>query len=376
MNCMSKYRCLWAFSCLFGLLLFAGCKERKQSQEVVEMIRPVQSLTIVDVRQMKGYGFPGQAQAAEEVDLSFRVSGPLVKLPVSMGQSVKKGQLLGQIDPTDFEVKIRDLQGQMDAAKADLKYYEIQLTKLEKLLATQAATQREVDQLRAQRDTATGRIASLQAQLDESNNLLSYTKLTAPFDGVVAITHVQNYQTVQANQTVVRLLDISKIELVVDVPESMISKAPYVTEVEVIFDAFPETKIKAAIKEIGTEASRVSRTYPVTLVMEQPENVKVLPGMSAIARGTKVTDELLQTNVHEVPASAVFKDKDQAYVWLLEGQGIQRQAKQHPVILGELTDRGVYVQGVNVGDTIATAGVHFLAANQTVRLMMPVAEAK
>jgi RND family efflux transporter MFP subunit len=361
---------------LLCMLLMTGCDKAKETGDTQAVIRPVQSITLVDVRQMEGQGFPGQAQAAEEVDLSFRVSGPMIALPVQMGQSVKKGQLLGQIDPTDFEVKIRDLKGQMDSAKADMKYAEIQLAKLEKLLATQAATQQEVDQTRAQRDSTTGRITSLQAQLDNAVNALSYCQLKAPFDGVVAATYVENFQTVQANQAVVRLLDISRIELVVDVPESLISKAAYVTETEVIFDAFPDIKIPATIKEIGTEASRISRTYPVTLVMDQPKGVTILPGMSAIARGTKVSDQLLNSDEQEIPVTAVFKEDGKTFVWLLQGEGNERQAVKKQITVGALTERGVKVKGLKIGDTVATAGVHFMTVAQTVRLMNPVAEAK
>lgn len=91
------------------------------------------------------------------------------------------------------------------------------------------------------------------------------------------------------------------------VPENLISKTVYVTKVEVIYDAFPGVKIHAVIKEIGTEVSRVSRMYPVTLVMEQPANVKILPDMSAMARGMEDSGQLPNALEQEIPVTAVFQ---------------------------------------------------------------------
>ena len=78
-----------------------------------------------------------------------------------------------------------------------------------------------------------------------------------------------------------RILDDSRIEMVVNIPENLISFAQYVKKVFVSFDAFPEQELEATIKEIGTEASSTTRTFPVTLIMDhQPSEFKILPGMA------------------------------------------------------------------------------------------------
>ena len=114
--------------------------------------------------------------------------------------------------------------------------------------------------------------------------------MIAPFDGAIAAKYVENFQTVQAGQVVARLLDTAKVEMVIDIPESMIALAPYVTDLVCVFDAFPELTLTGAeITEIGTEASATTRTYPVTIVMGQPAEptgAKLFPCMAGRARGT------------------------------------------------------------------------------------------
>lgn len=101
------------------LLIFvlAGCQEERPQKEMIRMVRAVQ---VSDPAEFSKRWFPGQAKATQEVDLSFRVAGPLVKFPVNIGDEVPKGQELARIDPRDFEVERRIAQGQLEREKAVL----------------------------------------------------------------------------------------------------------------------------------------------------------------------------------------------------------------------------------------------------------------
>ena len=125
-------------------------------------------------------------------------------------------------------------------------------------------------------------IRDLQAAVEAANDQLRYTELIAPFSGVVAAKYVENFETVQSKQQIVRLLDISKIEMVVHLPERAMPNLKYAQDIKCRFDQFRDIDIPAEIKEIGHEASKTTRTYPVTLIMDQPkaENVTILPGMA------------------------------------------------------------------------------------------------
>ena len=96
----------------------------------------------------------------------------------------------------------------------------------------------------------------------------------------MAATYVDNFQNVIAKQRILRLLDTSQIEMEVSVPEALIGLEPYVTDIRVRFKPFPDVEISARIKEISNEASITTRTYPVTIVMDQPEGAEIKPGMA------------------------------------------------------------------------------------------------
>ncbi len=170
-----------------------------------------------------------------------------------------------------------------------------------------------------------------------------------------------------ARQPIARLLDVSRIELTIDVPESTISNARYVTGIEVTFDAFRGRPVPATIKEIGREASERTRTYPVTLIMDQPDDITILPGMAGTVRGTVELPS--DQDVFEVPMSALLSDEsDKTYVWLIEGESEIKRARRMEVEVAGLSARGARVRGLSPGQLVATAGAASLKQEQQVRV--------
>ncbi len=254
-------------------------------------------------------------------------------------------------DVSAQEAEIRSMEAALDAANEDLRIAQIG-ARAEDISAQEAE------------------IRSLEAAVDAAEDDRGYTYLRAPFDGTVVATYVENFEDVRAKQPIVRIVDASQIEMTVDIPESLISMASYVQSAVVVFDAAPDKEIRAQIKEIGTEASETTRTYPVTLIMDQPEGFKVLPGMAGKvqARGELPSD--MRSASVEVPVSAVFsaEDVESSYVWVIDDQA--RTVTRRKVVTGQLTERGIEIrEGLEPGEWIATAGVHFLQEGQMVRIL-------
>ena len=229
-----------------------GCS--KEEAEEKQVIRPIRTFQIPSPDQFSQRNFPGQAKATQEVDLAFRVAGPLVEFPVKVGDIVKQGDIVARVDPRDFEINVQSAQGKLDNAKAASRraaseyQRELNILKQDPGATSQAA----VDRKREQRDKEVANIKSFEAGLESAKDQLQYTYLKAPFDGNVVKTYVENFEDVQAKQPILRILDDSSIEMVVNIPESLISLAPHVENIKVVFDSFPETEIPAQIKEIGT----------------------------------------------------------------------------------------------------------------------------
>jgi RND family efflux transporter MFP subunit len=349
---------------LLTALLF-GCSKPPRAPEV---IRPVRAVRAGDVSTLDGRWFPGKAQATQEVNLSFRVSGPLVEFPVIVGDRVTPGQVLARIDPRDFQVKLRNADAQLREAKAVLVLREDEYTRAQTAHERGGISDIELSRQLAERDRSRATVASNEAAVDAAEDALEYTNLKTPFDGIVVATFVENFEDVLAKQQILRVLDDSRIEMVIDIPEQLISLAAHVEGITCSFDPFPGRDVPAEVKEIGTEASRTTRTYPITLIMDQPQDFKILPGMTGRARGRARAPGADATEGLEVPVSAVASaDGQTGHVWVID-EATGTVAKR-PITVVELTAAGIRVQGVEPGELVATAGVHYLTEGQQVRIL-------
>jgi RND family efflux transporter MFP subunit len=410
-----------AFSLAPIVVVFAavGCGPGAEDPEVP---RPVRAVKVADVVGLRSRTFPGRAEAVDEVDLSFRVSGQLIQLPVRVGDRVSEGDLMAALDPIDYRTALDLARGNLMRAQAELAAMEAG-ARPEEILQLQAGlseaesgleraeaehqrnvtlrergaiSQSEFDLSRTMQDRAAaqlktaqealrigqvgarkedllakqGEIKALQAMVTDAENRLSFTSLMAPFDGGVAARFVDNFQTVQSQQPILRLLNTASIKVVVQVPESAISLAPLVEKVTCWFDAFPDREFEGRVFEIGTEATRTTRTFPVTALIDQPEDVKILPGMAG--RVQAVVDDSISIDQHQltVPIGAVFTPdtQRQSYVWLVDepSQTVSRRL----VKTGAITSLGLTIlEGIEPGDWVVTAGVHSLREGQQVRLM-------
>ncbi len=330
------------------------------------------AMKVVEEVQFRQRQFPGTAKATQEIDLSFRVSGPLITLPVNIGDEVSIGDVVARIDPRDYEVRLRSSRGELNESMAIMKRAEADYKRIKSIFETDpgAVSQVAVDNALQVRDSGRAKVDALRASVATTKDQLSYTHLKAPFDGIVVNKYVENFQDVRAKQAVVRIIDDSHIEMIISIPESLISLVPQARNLEVIFDAFPDRKIPAEIKEIGKEASKTTRTYPVTLIMQQPDDINILPGMAGKATGEAPEDSSLLPEGKSVPINAIFSpdDIDKTYVWIIDEDS--KQVSKQEVTTGRLSNTGIFItDGLETGVWIAIAGVHYLREGMEVRIL-------
>jgi RND family efflux transporter MFP subunit len=344
----SNHRCLAWIAILASLV---GCGDEPLPREIT---RPVRAMQIAEAGALQEHWFPGRASATQEANIAFEVPGRLVQRPVLVGDRVTKGQLLAKLDPRDF-------QNALDQARAAAARARAFRDRIVEAAKTGAVSRQDVDDAEAALRIAQAEVQIRQKALDDS-------ELYAPFDGTVSAILVENFENVQAKQVIMRVLDTSEIELVVNIPETLISHVLFVKEVRVQYDAFPGRDFPAQIKEVSNEASETTRTFAVNLIMDQPKDVQILPGMAGRATARVELPGGIDDTGFEINASAVFsRDNQGTYVWIVDPDA--GTVSRREVEVGRVTPRGLVVKGVKPGEWVAIAGANVLQEGQKVRIL-------
>lgn len=324
-------------------------------------IRPIKSVVVAEVQVWPKLYFPGTIEADSEVDLSFEVGGRLVEFPVQRGMKVKKGDVVGRIDPSNFENQVKN-------AEADLKQARSSLERIERALKVNAVSQQEATQAQAA-------VQKTEALLAIQRKALADTVLLASFDGRVSQTYADAFDTVAPGRAVLKLQNVERLALAVSVPEGYImsSTAEQLEHARytVQFDPLPGTHVPAKLKEFATMADPVTQTYRARFTFENPDGVRLLPGMTGTV-GVEVAHPKTAAASLLVPSNAVgFDSAGAAFVWVLEGEGEGIYTAQRRMIqLGERNGDEVTVSdGLTPGERIATAGVAILTEGRRVRLL-------
>ncbi len=354
-------------ACAFAIGL-TGCQDETAQTEVPEIVRPVRTLTVTNANDLHGRYFIGTARAAREVSLGFAVGGTLTGISVSVGDDVKKGQVVATLDPAPYQAEVDRLSADLESAVASYENARDQTARQRELFEKGHVSQAALDRFSSGERSAKAAIASVQGALDKATLNLSYAQLAAPFDGVVVAKYVEDFEEIRAQTQVLRVLDSEHIEMVIDIPERYIGLTKHVRDVRVTFDAIGDVELPAEVTEVGTEASPTTRTFPVTLLMDQPESGQVLPGMTGRASGS-VADEYLPFSNMVVPPAAVFvpEGKTEPHVWIVDPQSSTVSAR--PIEVGSPRTQGMAIDGgLKVGEIIVTAGANSLREGQKVAL--------
>lgn len=335
--------------------LHAGCSAPPEREAAAP--RAVEVIELGAPDQLPLQQFPGEVRADQRAELSFRVAGPLLQLPVQEGQIVRRGELLARLDPADFanEVQLR----QSYATEARTLF-----DRVARALANNAVTVAERDQVRARSEVA-------QAELTLAENALADTELRAPFAGRIARRLVENFQNVQAGDGVLILEDITRLEVSIQLPEQDVIRLPpdapmHGAEVGTVsFPSLPGQAFPVTVKELTTRADPRTNTYRVALSLPRPEDGNILPGMSATFQ--PAFDVVASQRVYRLPVEAVRATPDgQAFVWVLaaNGQAVERRG----VRKGRLGGASIEIrEGLGAGDRVVTHGSAYLADGMRVR---------
>ncbi|MBC2607859.1 efflux RND transporter periplasmic adaptor subunit [Pelagicoccus albus] len=342
-----------------SLTLF-GCGKKETA--VQEPVRPVKLYEVELGTPDRMYEFPGRIQASQEANLAFEVAGRILEMPVREGELVQKGQLIARLDDRDYESDLHAAEARYEQAKSE---YD----RLKSLFDQNATAKAALEGAKVAFEAAT-------AQRDIAKKRWEETRVYAPFAGEIAQILVNDFANVMPKQPIAVVQDISTLEAVVDIPETLWilkgedATAEMVTEKvrpELRVTAMPEVSFPLRVSEFATRANPASRTFPVTLQFERPSEISIHPGMTARIRfwvPAKEDDALAGTLL---PVSSIdFQPDGQALVWKYDPSA--EAVSPVAVSVGQARAEEIEVTGdLKSGDLIVSSGVVHLREGMQVK---------
>ncbi|NCC53096.1 MAG: efflux RND transporter periplasmic adaptor subunit [Spartobacteria bacterium] len=309
--------------------------------------------------------FSGTAKAAVETLLSFRVSGEIRERPVTKGMALKAGDLIARLDPTDYELQVKQNEAALAQSEASLEQANADYERVRQLYESQNASKSELDSAQAAyklaRASHDGSLKGLELAIQQ----LEYCTLKAPVDGAVASVSAEAHQTVSAGQTIATMTSGDTIEMELGIPETLIGYVSVGQECTVSFDALPGQTIKARVSEVGIQAN-TSSTYPVTLsLIDAPAAIRF--GM--VGEATFQFKPMTGRDAIIIPRVAVVPTADGGhYIWIYDPN--TSAVKKRMIEIGEVTTEGLMVyDGLNPGEVVVVRGVHQLSDGMKVKLL-------
>lgn len=294
----------------------------------------------------------GSLNSRQAVTLKPETAGRVSRIAFTDGQSVKRGQLLVQLDDTLQRAELSQAQAQLSIARANLK-------RNEELLAQSFVAARVVDESRAALQVA-------EAQVDLAQARLQRMRITAPFDGTLGLRSINLGQYVKDGDELVNLEDTSKLTVDFRLPERYQNRIARGQNVQVQLDALPGQRYQARVLAVDPLLDANGRSIAVRAEMPPAPGQELRPGMFArVLIVFSVNDKALV-----VPEEALVPQGGRQYVYVIDEQGQgdarKRSSRRVEVELGVRRGADVQItQGLKAGDTVVVAGQQRLQRDGT-----------
>jgi RND family efflux transporter MFP subunit len=372
---------------LLVLLPLAGCGPK--AQVAADQPVPVRVRVPNRVRQPVSVAVSGTVEANVSAQGAFQIAGRVAKVFAEEGQAVSKGQVLAELDSTDYGNAYDAAQGQAEAARAvddkakqgprsqelaqariDYEQWLDQYTRMKflydhkslpandfkKIEAGYQAAQQRYDMARQgtraeDKTAASGQSHAAAAQLHEAQKRLGDTRLRAPISGFVGMRHIDVGDTVAAGMPVISVLDLNPVKVRVAIPESEIGKVQIGERATVTIPSLDQKQFEGKVESVGVAADPASRTYSAKIAVPNPARL-LRAGMVSEARvfSPAMTDAIT------VPGGAIVHDPQgvaQVYVYSPERQRVYARRVD---VGGPIGDEVEILSGLTGNEQVVVAG--------------------
>lgn len=308
-------------------------KEKLLGNPAEERVIPVGVLSIDSVGGLVRNTYPGYLEEGQSVEMAFKYGGTLQQLNVKEGSSVRKGQTLACVSSSQLESTQR-------SAQATLEQAQDAYDRLKRVHDNGSLPEIKWREMVANLEKA-------QSALDLANAMLADNIIKAPFDGTVSSVNAEIGENIAPLRPVMRLINTEGMTVKISVPENEIATVQLSDAAEIVIPALGDKRFNGKVIEKSMTASLLTHSYPVKVLIEQPDEALV-PGM--------IGKVVLKADVGKgivIPANAVLINQEGKFVWVVKDGRATRQ----PISLSDYSGNGVIIsKGLKMGDVVIVEG--------------------
>ncbi len=351
-------------SCRPALLLIAavalvGCSKPPAAQE------PIRAVKVMAVGA-SGFGsepeFSGEVRARVESRLGFRVAGKITRRQAELGQHVRAGQVLAQLDPQDYKLAADAARAQLAAASTNLDLAAADLKRYRGLRDQNFISGADLERRETTWKAAQAQHQQAQAQLTSQGNQAAYTTLVADVPGIVTAIDAEPGQVVSAGTSVVRIAQDGARDVVFSVPEDRAGLIKPGSAVAVRGWA-DGREMEGKVREVAASADAVTRTFLVKVAIDAAQSPAL--GATVFARPQALAHSAAP--VLKLPTSALRQEGQGSAVWVLDPASMTLRSQAVQVATAD-GNEAVIAGGLTPGALVVVAGVHVLQADQKVTI--------
>ena len=340
--------------------LFLGACSKPAVPE--EPIRAVKLQTVGVQAAQATLEYAGEVRARTESRLGFRVGGKLIERPVEVGQHVKAGQLLAQLDPQDLKLAFDAARAQAAAARTNRDLAAADFKRYQSLKEQNFISGAELERRESVLKSAQAQLDQAQAQLSAQGNQATYAALRADVSGVVTAVLAERGQVVTAGAPVLQIAQDGARDVVFSVPEDKVAAVKRGSEVQVRLWSTAGT-LKGVVREVAASADPVTRTFAVKVALQAKDDLALGSTVSVLPASVQHTG----MPVIKLPTSALRQEGQATAVWLLDPASMTVKSQVVQIATADGNDV-VVVGGLQPGMQVVVAGVHVLAPGQKVTI--------
>ena len=351
-----------AFVLLSSTLVLVACSRPAPPEEPV---RAVKVITVGTDAFTANYEFAGEVKAQVESRLGFRVGGKIIRRQAELGQQVKAGQVLAQLDPQDYKLAADAARAQVAAASTQRDLAAADFRRYKELKDQNFISGAELERRDATLKAAQAQLQQAQSQLAVQGNQANYAALVANVSGVVTAVEAEAGQVVTAGTPVLRIAADGPRDVVFSVPEDKVAAIKVGAPVKVrVWSQAGE--LSGRVREVSASADPATRTYPVKVALDTQEPPVLGATVYVQPQGLGATG----LQVIKLPTSALRQEGKNSAVWVLDKASMTVKSQTIQIATAD-GNEAVIASGLQPGMLVVSAGVHVLSPGQKVTIYQP-----